>query len=232
MSRIILPLDGFGDFSQVEKLVTEIKIAESLLNKELIWGFKVNDLLIDQGIYVVRFLREKGYKVFADPKLFDIPNTIHNSLLHLIEVGADIISVHCSADYESRLNEVEKIAGITVLTSMSETVCQEIYGGTIEEIVNQFAILARNRNYGYCVCSARDFPFLPDMGDTKVICPGIRPEWYQNKDDQKRVMTPAEAIEAGADLLVIGRPILNAEDRVKALVRTNEEIHAAELKGE
>jgi len=107
--------------------------------------------------------------------------------------------------------------------------CYKIYGNTICMVVPNLARIAEEYHYGYLVCSAKDLWLLRDyyfdkFKFQKIICPGIRPEWYQKKDDQKRVMTPSEAIKAGADLLVIGRPILNHTDPVGAIMMTNEEI--------
>lgn len=226
MERIIIPLDGMKTELQMIEFVQKIQKAEMAAGEKIIWGFKVNDALVQYGVEIVGLIKKEGFRVFADPKLKDIPNTIHNSLNKLIEAGADIISVHCSADYEPQGNEEEKIAGITVLTSMNEESCQKIYDCSIEEAVNKFAILARDYYYGYCVCSARDIPFLPVMHDTKIICPGIR-LMGNSKDDQVRIMTPNEAINAGAELLVVGRPILQANDPIQAINDINFEIQKA-----
>jgi len=79
------------------------------------------------------------------------------------------------------------------------------------------------KNYGYVVCSPKEVESL-NKYSMKKICPGIRPDWYQEKDDQKRTMTPKEAVKAGADLLVIGRPILRSDNIIEALRRTNNEM--------
>ena len=78
----------------------------------------------------------------------------------------------------------------------------------------------------YLVCSAQDLKLIHAL-DIKKICPGIRPRWYLQDDDQERTATPAEAIKNGADLLVIGRPLLKSDDIVGAVQRTNAEIEAA-----
>lgn len=219
MEKIIIPLDGMQNELQIIEFITSIQKAEMAAGEKIIWGFKVNDALVQYGVDIIELIKNEGFKVFADPKLFDIPNTITNSLTKLIGAGADIISVHCSADYRPKIEDAEKIVGITVLTSMNEERCKKIYGASIEVVVNKFARLARVYEYGYCVCSSRDIPFLPVMHNTKIICPGIRLE--DGKDDQKRVMTPNEAINAGADLLVIGRPILKADDPIKVIHKIN-----------
>jgi orotidine-5'-phosphate decarboxylase len=228
MEKIIIPLDGFESDEEIMNVVFDIQEAETLLGEKIIWGFKVNDALIKYGCRIVEKLKMEGFRVFADPKLYDIPNTMFNSLESLIKAGADIISLHCSARYTPFKEVAPKVAGITILTSMDEGTCEFVYGGKpeapIERMVNKFAIFARECNYGYLVCSAKDLSFMPNMQGTKLITPGIRPRWYQETDDQKRVLTPREAINAGADLLVIGRPILKAENRVEAIIKTNKEI--------
>ena len=228
MEKIIIPLDGFENERELMGFVEKIQKAEILAGDHLIWGFKVNDALVEYGTSIIRRIKYEGFNVFADPKLYDIPNTMYNSLEKLINAGADIVSLHCSAMYTPLDETAPKVAGITILTSMSESICEVIHGksaeASIERMVNKFAIFARECHYGYLVCSATDLSFIPNMYKTKIITPGIRPVWYQDIDDQKRVMTPAEAIEAGADLLVIGRPILQARCKIDAIKRTNDEI--------
>jgi len=92
MSRIILPLDGM-EIHEAVFIVNAIK----KVDPKMIWGFKVNDLLIEHGVNIIQDLTHKGFNVMADPKLYDIPNTMSNSLKRLITAGAKIITVHCSS---------------------------------------------------------------------------------------------------------------------------------------
>jgi len=219
MSRIILPLDGMTKKSAME-------LACSV--RGLVWGFKVNDLLCDSeaGPGIISELKPYG-NVMADPKLFDIPNTMENSLNKLIKAGADIITVHCTAGYSpdpDGVIDASKLAGVTVLTSWTDGQCMRMYGDCLEDQVYGFAVNSQKHGYGYIVCAGPDLDALKSIS-VKKICPGIRPLWYQEKDDQVRTMTPADAVKAGADLLVIGRPILRASNPAEAIHRTSEEIY-------
>lgn len=218
MNRIILPLDGM-------KEVVTLDMARLL--QDLVWGFKVNDLLVDMGLASIRFLKQFG-NVMADPKLYDIPATMNNSINKLIEAGADIITVHGSAMYHGEHDQKAKLAMITILTSFDEDSCKLIYSEPTAQMVRRFSSFAMLSGYGYIVSSAQQLGVLNPL-PMKKICPGIRPSSYSVSDDQKQVMTPGEAIKAGADLLVIGRPILKADDPVKVLKEINEEIAEAEL---
>ena len=214
MSKIIVALDRMS-------MAKALELADQA--KGLVWGFKVNDLLLHYGAEIVYKLKAFG-NVMADPKLYDIPNTIKNSVSVLKTAGADIITVHASANYTPQENEKNFLAGITVLTSFDEGGFAEVYNTHLGDAIFDFSILLDERGYGYRVCSAQDLKWA-DIFETKTICPGIRPGWYQDeKDDQHRKMTPKEAVDAGADLLVMGRPLVLAENFIEAIKRTKEEI--------
>jgi len=216
MNRVILPLDGMT-MERATETATQLR--------DLVWGFKVNDLLIDEGLASIRKLKFHG-NVMADPKLYDIPATMNNSIDKLIEAGADIITVHGSAMYHGELDQKAKLAMVTILTTFDEDKCNLIYSEPIAQMVKRFSSYATLTGYGYMVSSAQQLETLNPL-PMKKICPGIRPSSYSVSDDQKQTMTPGEAIKAGADLLVIGRPILKADDPVKMLKEINEEIAKA-----
>ena len=228
MGKIIIPLDGFKSKKDLMAVVSEIaELEQSLGRKDLIWGFKVNDSLIEYGVSIVKDLKAVGFKVFADPKLKDIPNTMNNSLNRLIEAGADIITVHCASIYKPKdIIQASKIAGVTILTSMTEEQCYSIYDTNIDIMVNYFHDLAVSFKYEYLVCSAQDLEYIASESKIKKICPGIRLA-DGSQDDQVRIMTPGKAIKAGADLLVVGRPILNAKNKAEVIQRINTEIQCA-----
>ncbi len=202
--KIIVALDGI---SEKEAL----RIAKIL--KGHAWGFKVNDLLFD-NIAVIRKLKKFG-KVFADAKLYDIPNTVSNCVKRLSSAGADLITVHASGGIEMMKAAKQsagqsKILAVTILTS-SETNSRKVAKLTRD---------ALRANVDGIVCSGRDLLSIQHISGSQSllkVVPGIRPNWYKKKDDQKRIITPKEALKLGADYLVIGRPILNAEDPIKAL---------------
>ena len=94
----------------------------------------------------------------------------------------------------------------------------------IPNMVLRLSTFANFFNYGYVICSGKDLKAVRSLKIKKIV-PGIRPLWYQEEDDQKRTVTPKEAIVNGADLLVIGRPILSSNNIVDSLKRTNDEIN-------
>lgn len=228
-SRIILPLD-------VDSYTDALDVVERI-DPASIWGVKVNSLAALCSMSLIDDLKHKlGFNVMADPKLYDIPSTNQRNLENLIDLGADIVTVHVGSMWQPRGSyQLGRIAGVTVLTSFDQCLLNQKYpnglGYTIENRVKTLAKIAENLGYEYLVCSAADLKWVKEElkydENMSKICPGIRPSWYTKKDDQSRVMTPGKAIEAGADLLVIGRPILNYLDIQEAIDRTNEEINNA-----
>ena len=214
--RIILPLDNL-DF------ITSIKIMKE--TKGLVWGYKLRRTILEKGISVIRHLKQFG-NIMVDFKLFDIPTAITESLETHFQNGADISTVHCTADYIPPDNiNTQNIVGVTVLTSMSVESFNKYYkGSSIQQTVIEMAKNIVKFNYGYLVCSPLELKYLQDT-KIKKICPGIRPIWYDKSDDQNRVSTPSYAIKNGAELLVIGRPIFQAIDIQEAIQKTNIEIN-------
>lgn len=212
LPKIVVALDGM--------LVKEgLSIAKKLSG--LVWGFKINDLLFD-SISIIKKLKKYG-EVFADAKLYDIPNTVSNSVLRLSAAGADMITVHASGGIEmmraaKKSAGKSKIIAVTVLTS---------HDGNVKRSVVSLVKDARLAGIDGVVCSAREVPFLPKK--LLKIVPGIRPVGYMSKDDQKRTATPQEATQAGADLLVIGRPITQSKDPVHAVQQILNEIQNARI---
>jgi orotidine-5'-phosphate decarboxylase len=194
--------------------------------KGAVWGYKVRRSILERGLAVIQEVKAFG-NVMLDFKLFDIPSAMTESLKLHIDYGVDITTVHCTSGYHPESEGLTKdhIAGITVLTSMDRPAFSRYYrGDSIYAMVKRMAQDAV-RCYEYLVCSPRDLKHIRTV-KIKKICPGIRPRWYLEKDDQERTATPAEAIQNGADLLVIGRPILKSDDIVGAVRRTNAEIAA------
>lgn len=212
MNRIILSLDNL-----VPRKVLDI--AELL--SPYVAGFKFNDLLIESIdiIYATKWVNTKCL-IMADPKLYDIPNTMSNSYRKYLEAGADIVTVHASASWDAQDEYKDNLCGVTVLTSFTDN---DLLFSNINDTVKQLAKRCYDWGYGYLVCSPQDLDLISDI-KIKKICPGVRPEWYTTSDDQKRTMTPSEAISKGADYLVIGRPILESNDMISAVKRINKEI--------
>lgn len=194
-----------------------------------------NELFTSAGPKFVAKLVDKGFKVFLDLKYHDIPNTVSRACEAAADLGVWLVDVHTSggpvmmsaaAEALSKYRERPYLIGVTVLTSMDSSQLNSI-GVTAEpkEQVIRLAKLAKESGLDGVVSSAQEVTLIKTNVAAPFICvtPGIRPAGA-SICDQKRIMTPAEAIAAGSDYLVIGRPITQAEDPVKALVDINASI--------
>ena len=154
-----------------------------------------------------------------DFKLYDIPNTVK---LRAQNIPADIVSIHASGGLEMMKQAVasgKEIFAVTMLTSFSIDEVKQIYNREVDDIVLAFARLAKQAGVSGIVCSPKEIKLLKDTGefdDIKIVVPGIRSTGI-NTNDQNRVSTPKEAVQNGADYLVIGREITQAEDPILAL---------------
>jgi orotidine-5'-phosphate decarboxylase len=197
----------------------------------LVWGFKVNDMLMRYGATIVSDLKEHG-NVFADAKLHDIPNTVKNSVNVLNAAGADLITVHTSGGV--RMMEAAKdaastarILGVTVLTSLIDSDASQVYGDSAGNTVLRLANLAAEANIDGIVCSPLELKAIQEktlLASLIKVTPGIRPSWHGSQDDQSRVQTPGAALELGADFLVVGRPITQSESPCDAAQRIVQEL--------
>jgi orotidine-5'-phosphate decarboxylase len=216
---IIVAMDGLRT-DEVEPLVEKLR--------DHVWGFKFNDLFFRHGLSLLpRFPTDR---IMLDAKLHDIPNTVANTTEPMKQYPAiHILTVHASGGREmiaaAAANLPEKIAAVTVLTSLHENQCKEIFCQTPGVHVGTLAEIAFEGGASHMVCSPLELELVQDIGLKKIV-PGIRPVWHTTPDDQKRVATPAAAVEAGANFLVIGRPILQADDPVEAAQKTLDEIKA------
>jgi orotidine-5'-phosphate decarboxylase len=171
------------------------------------------------GLSLAQKLRAAGKKVFIDVKLHDIGNTVTRGVESLSTSGATFLTVHAypqtmQAAVAGRGNSGLQILAVTVLTSYNETDLQEAgYRHTIADLVATRARQAKALGVDGLVCSPEEVAALRAIvGDRmSLVTPGIRPEG-SSSGDQKRIMTPARAIAAGADYLVVGRPIVDASD--------------------
>ncbi|MEK7566800.1 MAG: orotidine-5'-phosphate decarboxylase [Patescibacteria group bacterium] len=160
-------------------------------------------------------------KVFWDVKFHDISNTIGASSLQVADLDAGMFSIHASAGKEAieaavRNKKASKVFGVTVLTSINDEKCVSIFGDLANEKVLQFAEILLDAGADGIICSPLEVAMLrgySKFNRLKIATPGIRPLWYE-KNDQERVMTPSEAILAGADLLIVSRPILNSPKEI------------------
>ena len=186
------------------------------------------------GLSLVRDLRAAGKKVFVDVKLHDIGNTVARGVESLSSLGATFLTVHAypqtmQAAVEARRDSGPKILAVTVLTSYNEADVQEAgYRHTIADLVAIRARQAKALGVDGIVCSPEEVAALRAIVGNQMclVTPGIRPAGSAS-GDQKRIMTPSRAIAAGADYLVVGRPVMDAADPKAAAESIQDEIARA-----
>lgn len=174
------------------------------------------------GPDIIFYAAKKGFDIFLDLKLHDIPNTIKKSIEGLISYPINMLTVHASGGREMLSAAMEavsgtniKIFGVTILTSLNDDDTNEIFQRTSSEQVKMMLDLAESARIDGVVCSPHELELAKKRESLLSITPGIRLQ--NSNDDQKRVMTPKEAIDLGADYLVIGRPITASNDINKTL---------------
>ena len=169
------------------------------------------------GQEIIYYAAEKGFDIFLDLKLHDIPNTVRKSIEGLKSLPIKMLTIHISGGkdmMEASMDAVSgidiKIFGVTALTSLSNADTNEIFQRTTLEQVNAMLDLAESAGIDGVVCSPHELELVSKKESLLSITPGIRLQ--DSNDDQKRVMTPKEAIDLGANYLVIGRPITQSDD--------------------
>lgn len=185
------------------------------------------------GPQFVKKLIDLGFDVFLDLKFHDIPNTVAKAVTAAAELGVWMVNVHASGGPEMMRKAKEALEkygdnaplliAVTILTSMDEAELKRLgVDKTPNEQVQFLAKLAKDSGLDGVVCSAQEASILKQtLGkDFKLVTPGIRPAGA-DKGDQKRVMTPREAIDAGSDYLVIGRPITQSQNPQATLIEIN-----------
>ena len=192
--------------------------------------FKIGlQAFIANGPAIVREVVSRGEKVFLDLKIHDIPNTAARAVAEAAALGATMATVH-AAGGESMLracaNDDVLVLGVTILTSLEEADLLQIgFGGNAVSNAVRLACLSQSAGLRGVVASPLEIaPIREACGDSFVILtPGIRPRG-SDAGDQRRTMTPREAIAAGADYIVVGRPITGAADPRSAAQKILEEI--------
>ncbi len=185
------------------------------------------------GTEAFPWLSERGHKIFLDLKFHDIPNTVARDVGTMTKHGANMINMHASGGFEMMQAARDSaddaayeadiprptLLGVTVLTSMDETDFQQNFGSEREltKQVVYLAQLAQEAGLDGVVASPLEIePIRKACGDNfLIVTPGIRPKWAES-NDQRRITTPAEAINKGADYIVVGRPIIEADDPLEA----------------
>jgi orotidine-5'-phosphate decarboxylase len=223
--RIIVPLD-----------VPTAQAARELIKAigGTIGFFKVgNQLFTSAGPAIVEEVLASGSKVFLDLKYHDIPNTVRHAVESASALGVDMLTIHlaggrsmCKAAVVGRGISKVLLLGVTVLTSLDDTALPEIgFRGSVEDEVLLLAELAKNAGITGLVASPQELPILRERFGSlfTTVIPGIRPSWAK-PGDQRRILTPRQAVDAGADYLVIGRPITASTDPRTAVLRIIEEL--------
>ena len=174
------------------------------------------------GQEIIYYAAEKGFDIFLDLKLHDIPNTVRKSIEGLKSLPVKMLTIHISGGKDMMKAAIDavtgtdiKIFGVTALTSLSNADTNEIFQRTTLEQVNAMLDLAESAGIDGVVCSPHELELISKRESLLSITPGIRLK--NSNDDQKRVMTPKEAIDLGADYLVIGRPITQSDDMLGTL---------------
>lgn len=217
--RIIVPLD-----------VPNLEEAIALVNKlPQVTFWKVGlELFVSAGAEILQFLKDKDKRIFLDLKFHDIPNTVAGACRSASKYGVDLLTLHATIGKKALQGAVEaistaekppKLLAITILTSLNSRDLAFDLKIPLElpEYALHMALLAKEAGINGAVCSPHEAAQLRNVcgDDFLLVCPGVRPSWAKT-GDQKRVMTPAQAMTAGANYLVIGRPITQAENPVEA----------------
>lgn len=225
----IIPALDVQSRSDLDSLIFELKGEATIVKIGM-------ELYYTYGNEILHRLKNEGFNIFLDLKMHDIPNTVHNAAKTLAKNGVDILNVHASGGVEMMKAALEGfqtendkgiLIGVTQLTSTSSEIMNNelLIPGTINDVVLKYAELTKKAGLHGIVCSAHEVKTVKEnLGtDFQCITPGIRPIGVDN-NDQKRVMTPAEAINIGSDYLVIGRAITKATSPKEAFKNILKEI--------
>lgn len=219
-NKICLALD-VDTLAEVDRLVSELAAHVGV--------FKVGKQLFTRfGPEVVDRIHKHGGQVFLDLKFHDIPNTVKQASRACADMGVKMFNVHASGGQRMMAAAMDGVAqskfkpivlAVTVLTSMSEAEMQTDLHvmGSLQNHVLHLAALAKKSGVNGVVCSPQEIQLVRSLCGSGfvILTPGIRPSWA-SQDDQQRVTTPQEAIDQGADYIVIGRPITAAKNPADA----------------
>ena len=224
--RIIVALD-LSNLHKAEKIVSNLK-------KE-VFAFKIgHEFFYNFGINGYKKIYKICPRIFLDLKMHDIPNTVKKGLNAIYKLKPIFTTIHISGGDDMQKisnikNKKTKILGVTILTSLDKKQTSKYYKeNNVKKLVRKFAKYAKQNNLNGLVCSPLEIETVKkEVGNSMIlVVPGIRPEnkSTNNKDDQKRTLTPKKAIELGADYLVIGRPIIESTNPLQTLKNINQSI--------
>lgn len=229
--KIVLALD-VENFDQARELITEFR--------DYVGIFKVGlQLYCSLGNEIIDFMNENNLRFFLDVKLLDIPNTVSRAVTSLARRNAVFFNVHTLGGKEMMMRAKQAsvsicgkrslVLGVTMLTSIDEIMLKDQFGINfgIKDYVIKLAKLAKSSGLDGVVASVNEVKRIKSEcgSDFKVLCPGIRLS-SSGIDDQKRVATPSFAIQEGADFLVIGRTLTQAQNRIEAIKKIYSEIES------
>jgi orotidine-5'-phosphate decarboxylase len=236
--RLVLALDIDSD-KEALGIVDELK--------DVVGIFKVgHQLFTAYGPDIARRIIDAGGRVFLDLKYHDIPNTVAKASAEAVKLGVSIFNVHALGGFDMMKAAVDSanetaqkgnkpgplVLAVTVLTSMDERSMRKELKITrsLQREVAHLARLAQRAGMHGVVASPQEIKMLRRAirGSFVILTPGVRPAWA-GQDDQKRIMTPAEAFAAGTDYIVVGRPVLKAADRREAVKKILEEIETEKI---
>ena len=225
--KIIVALD----LSNIKKAISLVK----KLRKE-VYAFKIgHEFFYSFGIEGYEKIYKICPKIFLDLKLHDIPNTVEKGILGISKLKPVFTTIHISGGDEMqkatmiKKNKFTKILGVTILTSLNKNQTKKYYKEkNVSLLVRKYARFAKQNGLDGIVCSPLEIKTVRKQVGKKmtIVVPGIRPENNLSikNDDQKRILTPKEAIDLGADYVVIGRPIVESKDPLSTIKKINKSI--------
>ena len=225
--KIIVALDS-NNINKTKYLVSKLK--------NEVFAFKIGyEFFLNFGHSGYNKIKKICPNIFLDLKLHDIPNTVENGIKAIEKLGPMLTTIHISGGDEMQKcsvinkNRKVKILGVSILTSLNSIQTKKYYNeANIEKLVKKYVNYAKKNNLDGIVCSPLEIKMVRKVLGHKliIVVPGIRPEDYIKKnDDQKRFITPQKAVNLGADLLVIGRPITDSKDPLKTIKKINKSIN-------
>ncbi len=193
------------------------------------------ELFVACGPEVIFKLKEQGYKIFLDLKMYDIPNTVFGGVLSAAQMGVDMLTIHiqggermakAAMDASLSLTSAKRplVFGVSVLTSMEQGDLPT-YAGDVKELAGELAHKAHTWGLDGVVSSGQEVANIKAHCGGEFLCltPGIRPDGY-GTDDQRRMVTPQAAVKSGSDFIVVGRPITKASDPLFAAMEILEQM--------
>ena len=198
---------------------------------KLVYGFKVGyrSFYNKDSDKLITEIKRKKSKLFLDLKLHDIPNTVGSTIESLKNINPDFLTLHISGGEEmlkialkniKKFNLKTKVLGVTLLTSLDGKDSKKIYGEkNTNKLINKLALIASNAKIAGLICSGQDLKSLKSFKKLLKVTPGVK--LLDRKDDQKRVSFVHDALNSGANFVVIGRELINTKDPMKLIIEYN-----------